>query len=180
MVWYDYKMCVRCGQDFYAVMEFWDEVNDRQLCDTCESINPDPNARVQPYQWVQWSPENIIPAAEWASISHRDDLLFKSMGDSHFASSANGNNARAQMRGVEGVLTGPELWRLYVQQSGQCAYCGTLLLQDWHADHIIPLSGRGNNTASNIALACKSCNISKQDRTPKQWRMAQVRHKSRL
>lgn len=52
----------------------------------------------------------------------------------------------------------------------RCAYCG------WHVskaligcDHKLPLCRGGGNTKANIVPACRPCNISKGDRTVKEF-----------
>jgi hypothetical protein len=37
-------------------------------------------------------------------------------------------------------------------------------------DHVVPLEQGGANDISNLVPACRSCNASKRDRTPEQWR----------
>lgn len=69
----------------------------------------------------------------------------------------------------------------------ECAYCGAsgeihwpplysgkpgswVSLVDLHFDHIEPYSKGGSNiNPDNFALACKSCNSSKRDRTIEEW-----------
>ena len=57
---------------------------------------------------------------------------------------------------------------------GICGICGESLEGDYHIDHIIPLSGGGEHSASNLQLAHPICNrqkftaiiiISRDDRT---------------
>lgn len=48
-----------------------------------------------------------------------------------------------------------------------CAYCdkpGTL-----HRDHVVPRSRGGPDNATNIVMACQSCNSSKGDTLPSEW-----------
>lgn len=51
-----------------------------------------------------------------------------------------------------------------------CVYCGS----DGdgralHADHVNPVSRGGPSSLENLATACWRCNLSKGDRTPKEW-----------
>lgn len=56
--------------------------------------------------------------------------------------------------------------RLYRLQSGKCACCGEKLLDDFHVDHIIPLSKGGRNVDSNVQLLKSSCNMKKSSKDP--------------
>jgi superfamily II DNA or RNA helicase len=53
--------------------------------------------------------------------------------------------------------------------------CGGKLLDDWHADHIIPYSKGGQTTIQNGQALCKKCNLSKSNHmnkkqfVPRQW-----------
>lgn len=48
-----------------------------------------------------------------------------------------------------------------------CYYCGALVPgKDAHVDHVIALSKNGNHCSSNLAAACASCNLKKQNYMP--------------
>jgi 5-methylcytosine-specific restriction endonuclease McrA len=72
-----------------------------------------------------------------------------------------------------GDITTPELasW-LLANRHTACVYCGE---PGTHIDHVIPLAKKGTHTWDNIVLACKSCNLSKLDRTPEEWKADMVR-----
>jgi len=48
-----------------------------------------------------------------------------------------------------------------------CQYCGAkgpnVIL---HVDHVIPIAGGGSNDSTNLATACRGCNLSKGSRMP--------------
>lgn len=50
-----------------------------------------------------------------------------------------------------------------------CVYCGeeALLLE---ADHVQPKSRGGLDNAENLVCVCRSCNRSKKDKTPSEWK----------
>lgn len=50
----------------------------------------------------------------------------------------------------------------------RCAYCGAT--KNLENDHIGPRSRGGRTVSENIIRACKSCNTSKNDRLPSEWR----------
>lgn len=64
---------------------------------------------------------------------------------------------------------------LYDIQDGRCLYCGAQLIDKvMHTDHIIAYSLAGKypliiNVPSNYALACPSCNVSKNDSWYEAW-----------
>jgi 5-methylcytosine-specific restriction endonuclease McrA len=50
----------------------------------------------------------------------------------------------------------------------KCQYCGSED-RDLTVDHVTPRARGGANGLSNLALACRSCNSAKGDRTPEEW-----------
>lgn len=53
----------------------------------------------------------------------------------------------------------------------ECHYCHDPLTDDNRTlDHVLPKSQGGMNHVDNLVLACASCNLSKSNRTPEQWR----------
>lgn len=55
-----------------------------------------------------------------------------------------------------------------VKSGNMCVYCGCNE-GPFHNDHLFPISKGGTDTPSNIVLACASCNLSKSDRTLREW-----------
>ena len=49
-----------------------------------------------------------------------------------------------------------------------CFYCGAV--KSLEGDHIIPLSRGGSNAMTNLATACRPCNLSKASSTLEEWR----------
>ena len=78
-------------------------------------------------------------------------------------------NRRARKREAPGNHTAADIDKLYLEQDGQCCYCGALLPDGYHVDHVIPLSRGGSNSPDNLVLACPTCNCSKNDRLPEEW-----------
>jgi len=75
---------------------------------------------------------------------------------------------RSAKLGVEVEATVEEIKALYAMFEGLCIYCGEKETDDgptWHLDHIRPLSQGGTNHASNLAIACPSCNLRKNKKT---------------
>lgn len=59
-------------------------------------------------------------------------------------------------------------WLVVVGAFGRrCSYCNAAA--DLEIDHVVPLSGGGQNTKSNVVPACKSCNSSKSVKSREQF-----------
>ena len=60
---------------------------------------------------------------------------------------------------------------VFARDGFKCVYCGSdgegFSL---HADHVIPKSRGGFSTLENLVASCRTCNCSKCDRTPDEWR----------
>lgn len=79
-------------------------------------------------------------------------------------SRCNGYNRRAQRYGVRSRFKPVVALRLLNASGWRCLYCNChLSLENATFDHIIPMSRRGKNVASNLVPACCQCNESKND-----------------
>lgn len=64
----------------------------------------------------------------------------------------------------------PQALRDYIFERDQatCVYCGETS-GPLHLDHMMPVSRGGHDTESNLAVACRGCNLSKGSKTPEEW-----------
>jgi 5-methylcytosine-specific restriction endonuclease McrA len=85
------------------------------------------------------------------------------------ASRAKDTRRRIRKMKAEGNHTGDDIKRQYKAQKGRCYYCGVKVGQDYHVDHVIPLSRGGSNGPENIVISCPFCNQSKKDKMPHEW-----------
>ena len=55
---------------------------------------------------------------------------------------------------------------IFERDQGKCAYCnGQMLYSDnWHIDHIQPVSKGGTNEETNLVLSCSRCNLEKSNK----------------
>lgn len=82
---------------------------------------------------------------------------------------ANIRTRKARKRNAEGRHTGKDIKQQYKAQRGKCYWCDCKVGNDYHVDHIIPLSRGGSNGPENIAIACAPCNLSKHNKLPTEW-----------
>ena len=52
-----------------------------------------------------------------------------------------------------------------------CPYCGQYT-ENWHLDHIIPLSKEGEHMQGNVIYCCAECNLSKGNKNLKEWQIS--------
>lgn len=63
----------------------------------------------------------------------------------------------------------PATRRAVLRRDGYaCFYCGAE--NSFQCDHVVPRSKGGRSVAENLVASCKTCNSSKKDRTPEEWR----------
>lgn len=61
----------------------------------------------------------------------------------------------------DGTVTDDVLRRVYAEKT--CAYCEQIThIDDRTIDHRVPLARRGKHSASNLVMACRTCNSSKR------------------
>lgn len=81
-------------------------------------------------------------------------------------------NRKAVKRSAVGKHTGKDIKNMLEKQAGRCKYCGELLGDNYHIDHVFPLLGRrsgnpnGHNGAYNLQILCPKCNGSKNYKDP--------------
>lgn len=118
--------------------------------------------------WRKACPERVRAVGQAYNAAHREERRAQWMANQRSYSAANHANTSAKRAGAAGRITAAEARA--VLALGRCAYCereATIGL-----DHILPLSRGGRNDPANLAPCCNSCNPSKGDRTPEEWRAA--------
>lgn len=79
------------------------------------------------------------------------------------------NRKRLIKAADDGTVTAEFMTSLYECEC--CAYCeASTPFDDRTADHMIPLSRGGKHSVSNLTMACFTCNSSKRDMTPEEFR----------
>lgn len=63
---------------------------------------------------------------------------------------------------------------VFVRDNQKCVFCGKEIenLDDCTVDHVVPKAQGGKSTWENCVTACKPCNHSKADRTPREAGMS--------
>lgn len=80
---------------------------------------------------------------------------------------------RAMLYGAEGSYTKSDVLAMLEAQKNKCAACGKSFEEiGFHVDHVFPLSKGGKNSPDNLQLLCPSCNKSKANKLPGEWRAA--------
>ena len=78
-------------------------------------------------------------------------------------------NRRARIKKADGTHNIDDIKKIYKSQAGKCAYCGGILEEGYHVDHIIPLSRGGANSPDNLCCACPTCNLTKNNKLLSEW-----------
>jgi hypothetical protein len=82
-------------------------------------------------------------------------------------------NYRAKKKGKRGRVAGEHVQHQYIVQGGKCIHCEGYLDPNapmkWEIDHLIPMSGIGENDVSNIVISCTKCNRRKGEMPLEKW-----------
>lgn len=86
------------------------------------------------------------------------------------------HNRKQSVRATDdGTVTDAFLKALYGTE--HCTYCSNFTERQFRtADHRIPLARGGSHSASNLVMACNSCNSRKRDRTDIEFREQVIDH----
>lgn len=119
--------------------------------------------------WAKANPEKVKAArANWCANNQE-----KAIAASRAWHKANPDarriyeqNRLARKRENGGTLSQGLMEKLFAQQKGKCVCCKQPLGDDYHLDHINPLSLGGANTDDNIQLLRQKCNNQKSNKDP--------------
>lgn len=70
---------------------------------------------------------------------------------------------------TKGGATGAEQYDWENAQAKVCWYCDAACPDDYHVDHLYPLSKGGAHAESNWVIACPACNMRKNAKDPEQF-----------
>lgn len=76
---------------------------------------------------------------------------------------------RALKRNAQGSHDRGDVEECFRVQGGRCFYCLASLVDDYHVDHMMPLSRGGSNGPENIVVSCQQCNLRKRTKTAEEF-----------
>src|SRR5258708_3918975 len=108
----------------------------------------------------------LYRAKRWASKNPKKRKAIKDRWRRSHPDHIRAQNARIRARRLkaDGHYTAQELRDLRRRQRSRCAKCREKLPDNFHADHIIPITKYGSNLIKNIQLLCPTCNRKKSNR----------------
>lgn len=139
------RPCKKCGVEFVGIR-----------CKPCKRLIPEDKEKAKARYGV-WSVANpgeaIARATAW-NAAHPDERRGLTQ------------NRRAKLKEIGGVLSKGLAKKLLTLQRGKCACCGLPLGDDYHMDHVMPLSLGGLNIDENVQLLRQRCNNQKSAKHP--------------
>ena len=85
------------------------------------------------------------------------------------ARKARNHRRRAKMKNNGGTLTAQQIQELQSTPDKECFWCETECNENYHLDHIVPISKGGRNSLCNIAISCQPCNNKKGSKDLTEW-----------
>lgn len=150
----DFATCNKCRRSLASARFRTRTVGDhtylRSTCKECEKPIVSRAVRA----WQKRNPERLREASRRYRVTHPGRELAR--------------HTRRQAAIETGNVSDEQLQDLFLVWEYSCAYCGSPHRLTF--DHVMPLARGGEHTIANIVPACRSCNSSKKDRTPEEWR----------
>ena len=78
-------------------------------------------------------------------------------------------NRRARKKIGGGIVTSEDIKNQYLIQGGLCYWCEKPVNDNYHLDHLIPLSKGGLHSIGNVVISCPKCNVVKNNKTPDEF-----------
>lgn len=184
------KRCARCGEekpraDFSRNRNYPDGLQYR--CKACDATYRAANReKIVAYQATYYAQNRESESARLAAyyLKHREKVLARNAAyrsdhrEQQLAYSAayaaahreqnaaKARNRRAQIKGNGGTHTAEDVQAQYDRQKGRCYWCDIRVGDDYHVDHVVPISKGGSNGPENLVVTCPPCNRSKNDKHP--------------
>lgn len=167
------KACTKCGNIYPLTSEYWNRdkrglASFMSICKECR--------RLVKKAWAEANPDKYKAMKRSHHIRHREKDLKRSsdwqrahLVEIRPSRTASANKRRAQKALTGGSHTPEQIQALLIAQDFKCAYCGKDISKRFERDHVLPLSRGGSDDISNIAMCCKSCNSSKNNKTLHEW-----------
>lgn len=162
-----YRRCSHCLQELPATLE-WFESNSKSnvglswWCRECCN-----KSRMEAYRKRPKKKQNREPDSEEQKQRNRERAK---KPESKLLKRAYNHKYKASKRNAKGSHTAEDITLQFKSQRGKCWHCGKKLDPDnYHVDHLTPLSRGGSNAADNIVITCPFCNLSKHNRLPHEW-----------
>ena len=110
-------------------------------------------------KWAAKNPEKLrLKSARWRAAN---------LDKAREIGRRNQHNRQSKKTESGGTLSSGLVDKLFVLQRGKCACgCKKQLGNNYHLDHIMPLSLGGSNTDNNIQLLTATCNMKKHAKHP--------------
>lgn len=162
---YDCKACAKIVHLAYRVAN---REKDRDRSALWRANNPE-KAKERAAAYRASHPEKVkASSAAWRAENHakyKEYVSAWSKANTEYHRIKE-HNRRARKLESGGKLSNGLAEKLFKLQRGKCACCGNPLGDDYHLDHIMPLSLGGPNIDSNIQLLRQACNNQKYTKHP--------------
>ncbi len=101
----------------------------------------------------------------------KKDTEYSKRKSVRFSRKAGSANKQAVLYNLPGRLLSSEVMGLFLSHSYSCYYCGKQSTdpKEMTLDHVVPMSRGGDNHISNCVPACWDCNLSKGNKSEKQF-----------
>lgn len=119
--------------------------------------------------WYETNKERIVARMAEYYLENREKILTKNAewarANPEKVAALN-SNRRAFRQSTPGIHTAGDIQAQYERQKGHCYWCNCQVDDEYHVDHVVPLSKGGSNWPSNLVVACPTCNSSKHAKHP--------------
>jgi 5-methylcytosine-specific restriction endonuclease McrA len=141
--------------------------------------NPAHAAAILARSYLANRPQRLAAAKAWRdankpAVSARNAAWRKANPLSNRVKAA---RYRARQAAASGSYTSADVEIAIARQDGECVYCGRIIIEAYHVDHVIPLIAGGSNAASNIQVTCETCNCQKGRKTHEQYLAFRSKHR---